>query len=165
MRQVFVYVLFFSVFYSTPVHSFGVLAHEAVIDQLWESSLQPLLLEKYPSATQEDLNKARAYAYGGAILPDIGYFPFGSARFSEMVHYVRSGDFVKNLILESRSLYQYAFALGVMTHYEADRIGHMDCTNKAVPMMFPKLRKKYGDEVTYEKGCRPHGRMEFGFDV
>ena len=53
-------------------------------------------------------------------LPCMGYYPFGNKYFSDLVHYVRSGDFVENLVEESSDLNEYAFALGALAHYAAD---------------------------------------------
>src|ERR1043166_6925737 len=101
-----------------PVKSsaFALLAHEAIIDASWDKTIQPLLKQKYPNATAEELKKAHAFVYGGSIIPDIGYYPLGSAVFSSLVHYVRSGDFVTALLDESHNLNEYAFALGVLCH-------------------------------------------------
>lgn len=148
-----------------PSLSYGLLAHEAIIDASWEKSILPLLKHKYPGATEEELKKAHAFVYGGAIIPDIGYYPLGSPVFSKLVHYVRSGDFVTALLEEARNLNEYAFAIGVLCHYEADRYGHSLGTNKAVAILFPKLKKKHGSKVTFEEGCNEHSRVEFGFDV
>ena len=148
-----------------PSRAFGLLAHEAIIDALWEKSIKPLLKQKYPGATEEQLKKAHAFVYGGSIIPDIGYYPLGSPEFSSLLHYVRSGDFVTALLDESRNLNEYGFALGVLCHYEADRYGHSLATNKAVAILFSKLKKKYGNDVTFEQGRDQHARVEFGFDV
>jgi hypothetical protein len=148
-----------------PALSYGLLAHEAIIDDLWDKSIVPLLKQKYPGATEEELKKAHAFVYGGAIIPDIGYYPLGSIMFSELVHYVRSGDFITALLEEAKNLNEYAFAIGVLCHYEADNDGHSLATNKAVAIMFPKLKEKYGSEVNFEQGRNQHARVEFGFDV
>jgi hypothetical protein len=148
-----------------PTSALGVLAHEAIIDASWAKSIEPLLRLKYPAVTEADLKKAHAFAYGGAIIPDIGYYPFGSSEFSSLVHYVRSGDFIDALLKESRNVNEYAFALGVLCHYEADNYGHTISTNKAVAILFDRLRKKYGNQVTFEQARDRHARVEFGFDV
>lgn len=145
--------------------SFALLTHEAIIDAVWEKSIVPLLKQKYPRASDEDLKKAHAFVYGGAIIPDIGYYPLGSHVFSDLLHYVRSGDFINTLLNESQNINEYAFALGVLCHYEADNYGHSLGTNKAVAILFPRLMKKYGKEVTFEEGRDQHARVEFGFDV
>jgi hypothetical protein len=148
-----------------PSSSYGLLSHEAIIDATWDKTIQPLLIYKYPHATEAQLKTAHAYVYGGAIIPDIGYYPFGSTLFSHLVHYVRSGDFVTALFGEARDMNEYAFALGVLCHYDADSYGHPLGTNKAVPILFPRLKKKYGSTVTFDEGANQHGRVEFGFDV
>ena len=125
----------------------------------------PVLSKRFPNATPEELLQAHAYAYGGAIIQDMGYYPFGNAFFSDLTHYVRSGDFVLALIEESRDLNEYAFALGALAHYAADSSGHPIATNRAVAMMYPKLAKKYGPVVTYEEKPSAHMKVEFGFDV
>jgi hypothetical protein len=148
-----------------PASSLGLLAHEAIVDEAWAKSIKPLLKYKYPGATEEQLKTAHAYCYGGAIVPDIGYYPFGSPLFSHLVHYVRTGDFIMALLDEAHDINEYAFALGVLCHYETDGYGHPLSTNLIVPDLFPQLKKKYGNKVTFEEGRNQHARVEFGFDV
>jgi hypothetical protein len=147
------------------VRAYSILAHEALIDTCWASYIQPLLLLKYPGSTKAQLKTAHAYAYGGAIAPDIGYFPFGKPFFTDLVHYVRSGDFVNALISDARDINEYAFALGFLCHYMADKYGHSLATNLSVPILYPKEREKFGDYVTYDDDHLSHKRTEFGFDV
>jgi Zinc dependent phospholipase C len=144
---------------------YSVLTHEAIIDAAWKESIVPVLLKRFPNATPEELLEAHAYAYGGAIIQDMGYYPFGNALFSDLTHYVRSGDFVLALIEESIDLNEYAFALGALAHYAADNSGHPIATNRAVAMTYPQLAKKYGPVVTYEDKPSAHMKVEFGFDV
>ena len=144
---------------------YSVLTHEAIIDAAWGDSIRPLLLKRFPNATHDDLHKAHAYAYGGAIIQDMGYYPFGSHFFSDLTHYVRSGDFVEALLAEANTLDEYAFALGALAHYAADNSGHPIATNRAVAVMFPKLRRKFGRSVTYAQDPGAHLKVEFSFDV
>ena len=144
---------------------YAVLTHEAIIDAAWKDNIVPVLLKRFPDATPEELLKAHAYAYGGAIVQDMGYYPSGSEFFSDLTHYVRSGDFIIALIEESKDLNEYAFALGALAHYAADIWGHPLATNLSVALMYPKLAKKYGPVVTYEESPSAHSRVEFGFDV
>jgi Zinc dependent phospholipase C len=145
-------------------NSYSVLTHEEVVDLLWKDEIQPLLLKRYPGATVDQLHQAHAYAYGGSVLQDMGYYPFGSKYFSDLVHYVRTGDFVNALIEQSSDINEYAFALGALAHYASDNTGH-PTINRVVGIDFPKLRKKYGDEVTYADDPKTHIRTEFGFDM
>ncbi len=145
--------------------AYSILAHEANIDALWDSGLRPLLARRFPRATRDQLASARAFAYGGAVIQDLGYYPFGSHFFSNLVHYVRSGDFVTALIRESHDLDEYAFALGALAHYTADNVGHPEGTNRAVALMYPKLRAKFGASVTYADSPATHVLVEFSFDV
>jgi Zinc dependent phospholipase C len=144
--------------------AYSVLTHEEVVDLLWKDDIQPLLTKRFPGATADDLKKAHAFAYGGSLIQDMGYYPFGSKYFSDLTHYVRSGDFIVNLIDEASDLNEFAFALGALAHYSADNQGH-PTINQAVGLEFPKLRKKYGNEVTYADNPKAHIRTEFGFDV
>jgi hypothetical protein len=146
-------------------NAYSVLTHEAIVDALWEKTIVPLLKEKYPKSTSSQLLEAKSYAYGGAVAPDMGYYPFGSSLFTNLVHYVRSGDFVQALLDEQKSLNDYAFALGVLCHYTADTYGHPLGTNRTVPLVYPKVGKKFGKVVTYAEDKTSHLRMEFGFDV
>ena len=145
--------------------AYAVLAHEAIIDSAWDMNIKPLLLKRFPNATPEQLKEAHGYAYGGAIIQDMGYYPHGSHFFSDLTHYVRSGDFVMALLRDAKDLDGYAFALGALAHYAADNDGHEIGVNRAVPILYPKLRKKYGDVVTYEQDPLAHVKTEFGFDV
>jgi hypothetical protein len=142
-----------------------VLTHEAIVDSTWDSAIKPLLLKRFPSATADELMMAHAYAYGGCIIQDLGYYPFGSALFSDLTHYVRSGDFVLNMIRESQDLDEYAFALGALSHFAADSNGHRMATNVSVPLLYPKLRLKFGNSITYADDPFSHSKTEFGFDV
>jgi hypothetical protein len=144
---------------------YSVLTHEAIIDAAWKDGIEPLLLMRFPNSTPEELLQAHAYAYGGAIIQDMGYYPFGNRFFSDLTHYVRSGDFVLALIEESKDLNEYAFALGALAHYAADAWGHPLATNRAVAIMYPHLAKEYGPVVTYEEKPSAHMKVEFGFDV
>jgi Zinc dependent phospholipase C len=154
-----------AVFFAARVcPAYSVLTHEEIVDLLWQDQIQPLLKKQFPSATEEDLRKAHAYAYGGSLLQDMGYYPFGNKHFSDLVHYVRSGDFVVNLIAESSTLNEYAFALGALSHYAADNSGH-PTINRVVVIEFPKLRRKFGERATYADDPKAHIRTEFGFDM
>jgi hypothetical protein len=158
-------VLCFGTWLAPDCAAYAVLTHEAIIDAAWKDSIVPLLQKRFPNATPEELLKAHAYVYGGAIIQDMGYYPFGSRFFSDLTHYVRSGDFIIALIEESRDLNEYAFALGALAHYAADTSGHPLATNQSVAMMYPNLAKKYGPVITYEDNSTAHGQVEFAFDV
>jgi hypothetical protein len=145
--------------------AYSVLTHEAIVDAAWKDSIEPVLLSRFPSATESELLQAHAYAYGGAIIQDLGYYPFGNRFFSDLTHYVRSGDFVLALIGESSNLNEYAFALGALSHYAADTSGHELATNRAVAILYPGLAVKYGLFVTYQANPSAHMKVEYGFDV
>lgn len=144
--------------------AYSVLTHEEVVDLLWKDTIQPLLLKRFPDATPDDLKKAHAFSYGGCLVQDMGYYPFGNKFFSDLTHYVRSGDFIVNLVHEASDVNEYAFALGALAHYSSDNMGH-PTVNESVGLLFPDLRKKYGNEVTYEDNPKAHIRTEFGFDM
>jgi Zinc dependent phospholipase C len=145
--------------------AYSVLAHEAVIDEVWSDQVVPLLRQRFPSASAEQIKKARAYAYGGALIQDLGYYPFGSHLFTDLVHYVRAGDFVATLIRESRTVDELAFAIGALAHYASDNAAHPMAVNRVLPVMYPKLRAKYGDEVLFYESKTRHVMVEFSFDV
>ena len=147
------------------VRAYSVLTHEAIIDTAWEHEITPLLLKRFPGSTPDQLIEAHAQAYGGAIIQDMGYYPFGSRLFSDLVHYARSGDFIIALLQDAQDLNEYAFALGALAHYAADNSGHPIAVNHVVPMLYPKLRAKFGNEVTYADDSSSHLKTEFGFDV
>ncbi len=114
--------------------------------------------------TEEQLTEAHGYAYGGAVIQDLGYYPFGSAEFSNLLHYVRSGDFVRELLAQSQDVDEYAFALGALAHYASDIAGH-PAVNESVSIQYPKLRAKYGNSVRYAQDHTAHLKTEFGFDM
>jgi Zinc dependent phospholipase C len=149
---------------SSSSFGYSVLTHEQIVDLLWGDAIQPLLLKRYPLLSDEELREAHAYAYGGAVIQDLGYYPFGNREFSSLVHYVRSGDFVHELLLESQNANEYAFALGALSHYAADIAGH-PAINQAVAIEYPKLRAKFGKSVRYAQDKTAHLKTEFGFDT
>ena len=146
------------------VSAYGVLAHEAVVDAAWEKSIVPILRAKFHSS-DDQLKKARAFAYGGCLIQDLGYYPFSSRSFGDLTHYVRSGDFVAALLRDATNADEYAFALGALAHYSSDIDGHRLAVNPSVALLYPKLRAKFGDQITYEQNPAAHLKTEFGFDV
>ncbi len=147
-----------------PAGAYSVLSHEQVVDLAWKTHIIPLLQARFPGLTPDQLKEAHAYAYGGAIIQDIGYYPFGSHQLSDMLHYVRSGAFVSNLIRESTTADEYAFALGALAHYTSDTYGH-PAVNQATAREYPKLKRRFGPTVTYAENPTAHLQTEFGFDV
>ena len=144
---------------------YSVQTHEQLIDLTWKSSIQPFLLKRYSTLTDGQLREAHAYAYGGSAIQDLGYYPFGNAFFSDLTHYVRSGDFVRALLNDAKTPDELAFAVGALSHYVGDTAGHSEAVNPSVAIEFPKLGKEYGPSVTYAEGKHQHVRTEFAFDV
>jgi hypothetical protein len=144
---------------------YSLLTHEQLIDLTWDASIVPLLKSRYPTLTDAQVEHARAYAYGGCVIQDIGYYPFGDVFYSNLTHYVRAGDFVVNLFRNAGNADELAFAVGALSHFIGDSIGHADATNHAVPVEFPKLEKKYGKTVNYSQGTSEHVRTEYAFDI
>ena len=166
MRKCLGFLLAACLLAATPsAHAYSVLTHEQLIDLTWDSSIVPLLRSRYPTLTPAQIEHARAYAYGGCVIQDIGYYPFGDPFFSDLTHYVRSGDFVVNLFRNAGNADELAFAVGALSHYVGDSVGHSDATNLAVPVEFPKLRARYGSTVNYAQGPSQHVRTEFAFDI
>lgn len=149
---------------SGVLFAYSVLTHEEIVDLVWTSEIHPLLLQRFPDLTVDEIKEAHAYAYGGSVIQDLGYYPFGSKDFSDLVHYVRSGDFVIELLRQSQNANEYAFALGALSHYTADIDGH-PAVNQAVAFHYPKLRAKYGSSVRYAQDTTAHLKTEFGFDT
>src|SRR5579864_3798592 len=149
---------------SSGSFAYSVLTHEEIVDLLWTDEIRPLLLKRFPALTEDQLKEAHGYAYGGAVIQDLGYYPFGSVEFSNLVHYVRSGDFVRELLLQSQDANEYAFALGALSHYASDIAGH-PAVNQSVAIQYPKLRAKYGKSVRYAQDKTAHLKTEFGFDT
>jgi hypothetical protein len=148
-----------------PAPAYSVLAHESLIDSQWDGVIVPLLKARFGTADATTIKNARAYAYGGSVVPDMGYYPFGSHFFTNLLHYTRSGDFVEMMIRDAKDVNEYAFALGVLAHYVADTTGHPIAVNRTVALEYPKLRAKYGDQVTYVEDPKKHIMVEFAFDV
>ncbi len=157
-------LLLFLLICSGGSYAYSVLTHEEIVDLLWTDEIQPLLLQRYPGLSEDQIREAHAYAYGGAVIQDLGYYPFGNREFSNLVHYVRSGDFVRELLLESQDSNEYAFALGALSHYAADIAGH-PAVNEAVGIEYPKLRARFGKSVRYAQDKTAHLKTEFGFDT
>jgi hypothetical protein len=149
---------------SSASFAYSVLTHEEIVDLLWTEGIQPLLLKRFPGLSDDEIREAHAYAYGGAVIQDLGYYPFGSREFSDLLHYVRSGDFVRELLAESQDVDEYAFALGSLSHYASDIAGH-PAVNHAVAIAYPKLRAEFGESVRYAQNKRAHLKTEFGFDT
>ncbi len=145
-------------------YAYSVLTHEEIVDLVWTSEIRPLLVHRFPYLTEDQIKEAHAYAYGGSVIQDLGYYPFGNKDFSDLVHYVRSGDFVLELLHQSQDANEYAFALGALSHYAADICGH-PAVNQAVALRYPKLRAKYGNSVRYAQDTTAHLKTEFGFDT
>jgi hypothetical protein len=165
LRVKFCITLMIGVLAWAPLCSgYSVLTHEEIIDLLWGQQIQPLLLARFPGATPEDLVKAHAYAYGGSVVQDIGYYPFGSHVFSDLTHYVRTGDFVQAILRDAQDLDEYAFALGALSHYISDINGH-PYINLSVGIAYPALARRYGAAVPFDVDNKAHIRTEFGFDV
>src|ERR1035441_6215354 len=165
LRAVVMLVLLLALPCQRRASAYSLLTHEMLIDLTWQDSIVPLLLSRYPTLTPAELEHARAYAYGGCVIQDIGYYPFGDKSFSNFTHYVRSGDFVVNLFRNSGNADELAFAVGALSHYIGDSAGHSLATNLAVPLEFPKLRAQYGPVVNYAEGKYPHIQTEFAFDI
>ncbi len=156
--------LFFAV--PKPAAAYSVQTHEQLIDLTWKASIVPLLRDRFPGITNAQLAEAHAYAYGGCAIQDIGYYPFGNEFFSDLTHYVRSGDFVDSLLRNAKTPDEVAFAIGALSHYVGDSIGHSEATNPSVAAQFPGLAEKFHtDAVTYEENPHDHVRVEFAFDI
>ncbi len=150
---------------SPQASAYSVLTHEELIDLAWTSAIRPLLLARFPGTTEAQLREAHAYAYGGSAIQDMGYYPFAKEFFSDLTHYIRSGNFIDSLLREAKTVDEYAFAIGALSHYWGDSIGHLDATNPATSLDFPKLAARYGPIVTYDESPHAHVRTEFGFDI
>src|SRR5271157_4766611 len=154
-------LLLVTLMWSGGVSAYSVLTHEEIVDLLWTAELRPLILKRYPGLSEEQIKEAHAYAYGGAVIQDLGYYPFGSVEFSNLVHYVRTGDFVRELLTQSDDADEYAFALGALSHYASDIAGH-PAVNQSVAIEYPKLRAKFGISVRYAQDKTAHLKTEFG---
>jgi hypothetical protein len=159
-----VLVLLAALAFCGTLSAYSVLTHEEIVDLVWTSDIRPLLLQRFPDLTEEQITEAHAYAYGGSVIQDLGYYPFGSKGFSDLVHYVRTGDFVSELLRQSQDADEYAFALGALSHFASDIEGH-PAVNQAVALRYPKLRAKYGNSVRYAQDTTAHLKTEFGFDT
>ncbi len=162
LKKAIVLRLLFILVSSQWMSGYSMLTHEQIVDVVWTDQIEPLLKQRYPTATDDELNQAHAYAYGGCIIQDLGYYPFGNKDFSNLLHYVRSGDFVVAMLQDADDLNGYAFALGALAHYVSDIDGH-PAVNRAVAMDYPKLQRKFGDEVTYDDNhaCAYSDRVRF----
>jgi hypothetical protein len=144
-------ILIAALLFTLNALAYSVLTHEELIDLAWNNSIRPLLLARFPGSTEEQLREAHAYAYGGSAIQDMGYYPFGKQFFSNLAHYVRTGDFIVWLYQNARTIDEYAFAIGALSHYLGDSIGHSQAINPSVAVEFPNLRREFGPIVTYGK--------------
>jgi hypothetical protein len=165
LRSVALVLLLMMMCGSRHAAAYSLLTHEQLIDLTWNDSIAPLLKSRYPNLTAAELDRARSFAYGGCVIQDLGYYPFGNSFFSDLTHYVRSGDFVLALFRNAHNANELAFAVGAMSHYIGDSIGHSQATNGAVAFEFPKLAARYGPSVNYAEGPHQHVRVEFAFDI
>ncbi|HSB74527.1 MAG TPA: zinc dependent phospholipase C family protein, partial [Terriglobales bacterium] len=131
-----------------PLTAYSVVSHGEVIDLAWKPDILPALLKRFPNSTPAELKRAHSFAYGGSVIQDVGYYPLGNKKFTDILHYVRTGDFVAWMLRDARNVEEYAFALGALSHYAADSFGH-PAINLAVPVEYPKLRHRFGDWVPY----------------
>lgn len=154
-----------TLFLPRPSCAYSVQTHEHLIDLAWKLSIEPLLRKRFPAITDAQLHEAHAYAYGGCAIQDLGYYPFVNAFFSDLTHYVRSGDFVRSLLRNAQTPDELAFAIGALSHYIGDSVGHSEAVNPSVALEFPKLRERYGAAVSYEEDPHAHVRTEFAFDI
>ena len=150
---------------AAPAGAYAVLSHEALVDAAWDPAILPRLRERFAGASEDQLKRARAFAYGGCVIQDMGYYPYGNRLFTDLTHYVRTGAFVSTLVAEASDLDELAFALGALAHYAGDGNGHPIGINRAVPLAYPRLRRKYGDLIAYADDPQAHLRVELGFDV
>lgn len=158
-------ILVFLACFPARSSAYSVLTHEELVDLAWNDCIKPLLLARFPDATDDQLREAHAYAYGGSAIQDMGYYPFGKHFFSDLTHYVRTGDFVAYLFHDARDIDEYAFAIGALSHYVGDTVGHSQAVNPSTAVEFPKLEKKFGRSVTYDESPHGHIRTEFAFDI
>jgi hypothetical protein len=152
------------VLWTAPLLGYGVLSHEELIDIAWDGEIRPALQRRFPGATDDEIKLAHAYAYGGSVIQDLGYYPFGNHEFTNLLHYVRSGDFVAWMLRDAHNINEYAFALGALSHYAADIWGH-PAVNAGVAIEYPNLRARFGHSVSYEDNPEAHLKTEFSFDV
>jgi hypothetical protein len=165
MHRIKIISLVALLFQTVPGIPYSIQTHEEMIDLAWKRSIQPILLKQYPNLTEAQLQRAHGFAYGGCAIQDFGYYPFGNKFFSELTHYVRAGDFVLALIRNAHTPDELAFAIGSLSHYVGDTIGHSTAVNLAVPVEFPQLESRYGPVVNYAEDPHAHVQTEFAFDV
>jgi hypothetical protein len=144
---------------------YGVYSHFELIDLVWFDSIRPLLLQRFPGITEADLTRAHSYAYGGCTIQDLGYYPFASDFFSDLTHYMRSGDFVAALLRDASNADELAFAIGALSHYIGDIYAHSEAVNLSVGQAFPRLARRYGPVIPFEQAQIAHARVEMGFDM
>ena len=144
--------------------AYSLLTHEELVDLTWQNSIVPLLLARYPGLTAAQLDEARAFAYGGCVIQDIGYYPFGDLTYSNLTHYVRTGDFVVNLFRNAQNADELAFAVGALSHYIGDTVGHAEAPTSPSPSSFQNSAP-IRPVVNYAEGRHQHVQTEFAFDI
>ena len=108
---------------------------------------------RFPQRRPTILLRARSFAYGGSVIQDLGYYPFGSRFFSNLLHYVRSGDFVEALFATRGTSTNYAFALGALAHYANDNHGASGGGESLGAAGLSEARHKFGDRGHLRPGA------------
>jgi len=155
----------FLLFSPLTAAAYSQFTHQTLIDVTWERTIRPLLMQRYPGTTMAQLTRAYSFAYGGCLIQDIGYYPFGKRFFSDLTHYVRTGDFVLALIRDARNVDEFAFALGALSHYVGGLNRSFAGGESFRPNTVSVLAARYGPVVTPEESSTAHVCTEFGFDV
>ena len=157
-------VLFFP--WGGDARAYSLLTHEQLIDLTWQDSIVPLLLSRYPNLTPAQLDEARAYAYGGCVIQDIGYYPFGDAVFLQPhpLHALAAIlSSTSSAMQRMPTSWPSPSARSPTT--SATPSATPQATNRAVPVEFPKLGAQYGPVVNYAEGQHQHVQTEFAFDI
>ena len=52
--------------------AYSVLTHEEIVDLLWSDELRLLFPQRFPSLTEDQPEEAHVYAFGSAVIQDLG---------------------------------------------------------------------------------------------
>ena len=89
--------------------------------------------------------------YCGALAPDMGMLPGSDRLFTDLAHYLKTGELARCLVSKANSAIETAYAWGWVTHVLADAGLH------------PAINRASGDH-SWAESPTSHMRVEFGLD-
>jgi hypothetical protein len=139
---------------ASPAWGYGPFNHLCAVDRNWDA-----VYKQIRGVGQLNEVDAMDAVFAGAIADDLGYYPFLNPdlkHLTNQTHYIRTGEWADFLLRSARSpnnswaAVDYAFALGVLSQYAIDRMGHYYGTN-AVAVRLAQHEMLFGPRMAYER--------------